>query len=206
MTCRNTQERMSVLVAGALDRRERLEVEAHASRCARCGTAYRDLVFASLALDRAYAPLRDASVAMSPARVRLALRIPLPVPASLRFSRLTARVTEIALAAAVTAFAFVGSASVAPKPAIVDEAAVESGTLTHVTANSDDQYFLRWLRIGRYAAPTDLVDPAVAMKSDLDETALVTHELHQALPTRREVDANAFCLSPIFIHSLRLYL
>jgi anti-sigma factor RsiW len=170
MTCRRAQERMSVLLAGALDGRERLEVEAHASRCARCGMAYRDLVFASVALDRAYAPLRAAGVAMSPARVRLALRIPQPVPTSLRLSRLTARVTEVALAAAVTAFAFVGSASVAPKAAIVDEAAPDLGTLTHVSADMDDQYFLRWLRIGRYAAPADLVDPAVTPRSELDDS------------------------------------
>jgi anti-sigma factor RsiW len=176
MTCRLTQERMSVLLAGALERRERLEVEAHASRCARCGTAYRDLIFASVALERAYAPLRAASVAMSPARVRLALRLPQPVPTALRLSRLTARVSEIALAAAVTAFAFVGSASVAPKSTIVDEAASDTGTLTHVTAGADDQYFLRWLRIGRYAAQSDLVDPGVAPRSDVDDsTVVVTH-------------------------------
>jgi hypothetical protein len=52
----------------------------------------------------------------------------------------------------------------------------DSGTLTHVTAGSDDQYFLRWLRIGRYAATSDLVDPGVALKGDLDESAVVTPE------------------------------
>jgi anti-sigma factor RsiW len=176
MVCWQTEERMSALLAGALDRRGRLEVEAHTSRCARCGTAYRDLVFASVALARAYAPLRDASVTMSPARVRLALRRVEPVPASLRIARLTSRVTEIALAAAVTAFAFVGSASVVPKSVIVDEVVTDTSTLTHVTAGSDDQYFLRWLRIGRYAATSDLVDPGVALKGDLDDTALLTHE------------------------------
>ena len=177
MTCRLTQERMSVLFAGALESRERLEVEAHASRCARCGTAYRDLVFASVALDRAYAPLRAASIAMSPARVRLAVRLPQPVPASLRLSRLTARVSEFALAAAVTAFAFVGSTSVVPQPAIVDEAASGSATVTHVTASGDDQYFLRWLRIGRYAAQSDLVDPAASLHADVDDsTDTVLHD------------------------------
>ncbi len=172
MTCRLTQEHMSALLAGALDRRERLDVEAHAFGCARCGIAYRDLIFASVALDRAYAPLRAAGVAMSPARVRLALRSPQPVPASLRLSRLCARVTEIALAAAVTAFAFVGSASVVPQPRIVDEAAPDTGALTHITAGTDDQYFLRWLRIGRYAAQSDVVDPGVAPHGDLDDSPL----------------------------------
>ena len=176
MICWQTEERMSAMLAGALGRRERLEVEAHTSRCARCGTAYRDLIFASVALDRAYAPLRDASVTMSPARVHLALRLVEPVPASLRITRLTARFTEIALAAAVTAFAFVGSASVAPKSSIVDEAVTDTATLTHVTAGENDQYFLRWLRIGRYAATSDLVDPGVALKGDLDDSALLAHE------------------------------
>ncbi len=172
MTCRVTQERMSALLAGALDQRERLDVESHASRCARCATAYRDLVCASVALDRAYAPLRAMDVAMSPARVRLALRLPQPIPASLRLGRLSARVTEVALAAAVTAFAFVGSATVAPKTTIVDEAAPDSGTLTHVTAGADDEYFFRWLRIGRYAAPSDLLDPAVALRGDITESPI----------------------------------
>ena len=173
MTCRATQERISVLLVGALDRRERLEVESHTSRCARCGTAYRDLLFASVALDRAYAPLRATGVAMSPARVRLALRIPQPLPASTRLGRLTARFTEVALAAAVTAFAFVGSASVAPKANIVDEAVPDGGTLTHVTPDADDQYFLRWLRLGRYAAPSELLDPTVALRGDTDVSPVV---------------------------------
>ena len=174
MTCRAVQERMSALLAGAADRRERLEIEAHASGCARCATAYRDLIAASVALDRAYAPLRAIVVAISPARVRLATRLPPPLPASSQLSRLTARVTEVSLAAAVTAFAFVGSASVAPRSAIVDEAATDTATLTHVTADTDDQSFLRALRIGRYAPPSDLVDPAVSPRTVFDEQGSTT--------------------------------
>jgi hypothetical protein len=96
------------------------------------------------------------------------------VPASIRLSRLTARVSEVALAAAVTAFAFVGSASVAPTTTIVDEASAPDAA-THVTAHLDDQNFIRWFRIGRYAATPDLVDPAVALPEDeIDQP--VTHE------------------------------
>jgi len=173
LTCATAQERMSALLAGAVSSRERLDVEEHTDRCARCANAYRDLVAASVALDRAYAPLRARSAALSPARVRLAMRIPEPLPASLRFSKITARINELGLAAAVTAFAFIGFGSVAPQRAIVDEAAVVTNTttLTHVDAAPDDQYFLRWLRIGRYApVMTDALDPAVSPKAYLDDT------------------------------------
>src|SRR5436309_4732361 len=147
MACRQTQERIAVLLAGAADRRERLEIESHTSACARCATAYRDYIATSVALDRAYAPLRHATVALSPARVRLAMRVPEPVPAPVRFSRVVARVNEFALAAAVTAFAFVGAGSVAPKPAITDE-----------------------------AVPSDVLDPAVSPRSLADETPPATPE------------------------------
>ena len=166
MTCTTAQERMSALLAGAVGPRERLDIEGHAGRCARCANAYRDLVATSVALDRAYAPLRVRSAALSPARVRLAMRIPQPVPASLRFSRITARINEFGLAAAVTAFAFVGAGAVAPQHAIVDEAvAVESVAPTQISAGSDDSYFFRWLRLGRYVPVSDTLDPAVSPKA-----------------------------------------
>ena len=178
MACRLTQERIVVLLAGAADPRERLEIESHTAACARCATAYRDYIATSVALDRAYATLRHATVALSPARVRLAMRVPEPVPTSLRFSRVVARVNEFALAAAVTAFAFVGAGSVAPKPAITDEA-VQADVLTpnmHVGISNDDQSFIRWFRIGRYAAQSDLLDPAVAPRSLVDDTPPATPE------------------------------
>lgn len=167
MTCQTMQRRMAGVLTGAGRGRERLDVEAHARVCARCADAFRDLAATSVAIDRAYAPYRGATVALSPARVRLALRAPVPTPAGVRLGRLSARLSEVALAAAVTAFAFVGSASVAPKPAIVDEAM--SDAPTHVTARGDDQNFIRWFRTGRYAAPQDLVDPAVAPAPQVDE-------------------------------------
>jgi hypothetical protein len=134
----------------------------------------RELWDASIAVDRAYAPLRSRTASLSPARVRLALRIPEPVPASVRITRVTSRFAEIALAAAVTAFAFVGSASVAPKPAIVEETSSE--TSTHPIAAFDDQNFFRWIRIGRYTAPSDLVDASASLSRGQDDTATVTNE------------------------------
>jgi anti-sigma factor RsiW len=175
VTCQTAQERMSVMLAGAASSRERLDVESHAERCARCATTLRDYVAASVALDRAYAPLRARTTRLSPARVRLAMRIPEPVPASARFSRITARITEFGLAAAVTAFAFVGTASVTPQHTIVDEAvAPEVATPTHVTSGGDDQYFLRWLRLGRYAPQADTLDPAVSASVYSDDAGQPT--------------------------------
>ena len=163
VTCQIAQERMAAMLAGAASPAERVDAETHAARCARCATALRDYVAASVALDRAYAPLRARATRLSPARVRFAMRIPEPIPASARFSRVTARITEFGLAAAVTAFAFVGGGSVAPQRAFVDEAATPpASAAVHITGGSDDQYVLRWLRLGRYAPISDTLDPAVS--------------------------------------------
>jgi anti-sigma factor RsiW len=166
---------MSAMLAGAASGRERLDIESHAERCARCSTALQDYIAASVALDRAYAPLRARATGISPARVRLAMRMPEPLPASARFTRITARITEFGLAAAVTAFAFVGTASVTPRNTIVDEA-VTPGVVapTHVTSGGDDQYFLRWLRLGRYAPQADTLDPAVSASVYRDDAAQPT--------------------------------
>ena len=170
VTCLSAQEHMSAMLAGAATGHERLEAEAHAARCARCGAALRDFVAASVALDRAYAPLRSRSAGLSPARVHFAMRIPETVPAASRFSRITARTNELGLAAAVTAFAFVGSASVPPQHTIIDDAVLSGAvTLTRITAGPDDQYFLRWSRLGRYAPQTDILDPAVSPNAYADD-------------------------------------
>jgi anti-sigma factor RsiW len=175
MTCQIAQERMAAMLAGAASPPERFDAESHAARCARCATTLRDYVAASVALDRAYAPLRARATRLSPARVRLAMRMPEPVPASARFSRITARITEFGLAAAVTAFAFVGSASVAPQHAIVDEAATPGSVASiHITGGSDDQYDLRWLRLGRYAPVADTLDPAVSPRVHGDDASAPT--------------------------------
>lgn len=159
------------MLARGGDRRDRLDVESHAARCARCATAYGDLIAASVALQRAYAPLRAATVTLSPARVRLALRGPRPLPMPVRLGRMSARFTEVALAAALTAFAFVGSASVAPKPAIVEETStgVAPGATTHPV---DADAIVRWFRVGRFSSSPDLVEPAVPLPSRDDAQTL----------------------------------
>ena len=175
--CGMAQERITALLAGAVGQRERLEIESHTDRCARCAVAYRDLVATSVAVERAFAPLRAATVTLSPARVRLAMRIAEPVP-TVRFGSAVRRINEIELAAAVTAFAFVGAGSVAPKPVIVDEA-VQSDILTpnmHIAAGGDEQHFFRWFRIGRYATQSDFLDPNVSLHSIVDDAPIVTRE------------------------------
>ncbi len=175
MSCARVQQRMSVALMSDLPRVELLEVEAHAARCRHCADALADLRATAVALSRAYAPLRSATIDLSPDRARLAARAPLPAPLAVRVARLTTRVSEIALAAAVTAFAFVGAASVAPRPAVVgDEQAPETLQLTRVTTRLDDATFARWLRLDRYVPPDDTIDPtaalpAVARASDLGE-------------------------------------
>ena len=134
----------------------------------------RDLWDVSIAIDRAYAPLRERTVALSPARVHLALRKPERVPTSARVTRITARFTEIALAAAVTGFAFVGQASVTPHHAIVEETSTD--TTTRTIAAYDDQNFFRWIRLGRYSASNDLVDASASLVSGADDVATITNE------------------------------
>jgi anti-sigma factor RsiW len=178
VSCDIAQERIAAMLAGWASGRERLDAEAHAARCARCATTLREYVAASVALDRAFAPLRARAARLSPARVYLATRIPEPVPASARFSHLTARITEFGLAAAVTAFAFVGGASVAPQTAIADEAAARGAVApVHVSSRSDDQYVPRWLRLGRYATVLDTLDAAESPSASSDEAIA---------PTKRE--------------------
>lgn len=157
---------MSVALVGELPRVERLEVEGHAARCRRCADALADLRATAVALQRAYAPLRTETVDLSPARARLAARAPLPAPHTVRVARLTSKMGEVALAAAVTAFAFAGAGSVTPQPSIVgDEQAPETVQLTHVSTRLDDATFVRWLRLDRYVPPDDTIDPTAALPS-----------------------------------------
>ena len=165
VTCAVAQRQMSVAVVGELARVERLEMEAHVRHCLRCAVTMADLGTTAVALDRAYAPLRGAGVALSPARVRLAARAPLPTPVSLRLARITTRINEVALAAAVTAFAFIGAGSVLPERSVVsDDQTSETRPLTHVTGRLDDATLARWIRLERYVPPDDLMDPTAEIR------------------------------------------
>lgn len=165
VTCAIAQRQMSIAMVGELARVERLEMEGHVRRCLRCANMLADLRTTAVALDRAYAPARLASVAISPARARLAARAPLPAPVSVRVARITTRLNEVALAAAVTAFAFIGAGSVLPERNVIsDEQTSEARPLTHVTGRLDDANFVRWIRLERYVPPDDLIDPTAEIR------------------------------------------
>jgi anti-sigma factor RsiW len=166
---------MTAMLAGAASVAERLEAEAHAAHCPRCAATLRDLVVASAALARAYAPLRLRTAALSPARVHLALRMPPTVPAAFRFSRIAARINEVGVAAAVTAFAFVGLVSAAPPHAILDDAAAPAAVApARIAPSSDDQSTTRWFRLGRYAPQTDMLGSDAPSATDSDEPAKIS--------------------------------
>lgn len=144
---------------------ERLDVEAHAGHCLRCARVLADLRATAVALDRAYAPFRGASVSLSPARCRLLARAPERGGSALRLTRLIARVSEVTLAAAVTAFAFAGAGSVVPERAVIgDEQTTDAPPLTHVTSRLDDATLVRWMRLDRYVPQEYLIDPTVDIR------------------------------------------
>jgi len=62
-----------------------------------------------VALDEAFGPLRARTTNIGPARVRAALRWSPAEPRGLRGAALLARVSELTLAAAISAFVFTGS-------------------------------------------------------------------------------------------------
>lgn len=73
------------------------------------------------ALDDAYAPLRARTATVSPARVRAAVRWSSPEPRRLGGLALLARLSELTVAAAISAFLFAGAvASVESLPAVPD--------------------------------------------------------------------------------------
>lgn len=162
VSCRTTQERLSVALVGQAEPRERLEAEDHASRCLRCADAVRDLAALSVALDRAYAPLRSRTVALSPARVHLALRAPAPRASTPRVGRLAAKVNELAVAAAVMVFAMLGSVA-EPRVDAHVEVPVSAGPIRLTQGHVDAPAVTTSVsvRIGRYLLHDTLLDPRI---------------------------------------------
>lgn len=162
LSCRAAQERLCVALVDQTGPRERLEAEDHASRCLRCADAIRDLAALSVALDRAYAPLRSRAVALSPARVHLALRGPARPTSTARIGRLAAKANEVAVAAAVMVFAMLGAVA-EPRVDSYADAPVNAGpirlTQGHVDAPMADRSVS--VRIGRYLLHDTLLDPQI---------------------------------------------
>lgn len=82
---------------------------------------YRERLALDSALEDAFAPLRARTANISAARVRAAVRWSAPEPRPLRGLGLLTRVSELTVAAAVSAFLFAGTvASVETTPSIPD--------------------------------------------------------------------------------------
>lgn len=161
MRCTVAQECLAAALLAGTDRRDQLAAERHAVRCLRCADAVRDLAALSVALDRAYAPLRSHTTALSPARVHLGLRAPVcPAPRTVALP-LMGKLNELAVAAAVMLFAMIGTL---PQPAaeVTVDADINAGpirlTQGHVDAPVQPSVSFR---IGRYLLHDALNDPSV---------------------------------------------
>ena len=152
VACRAAEQKMAELFTGELRARERLELEAHADGCARCDTALRDLSTISVALDRAYAPLRQRGTQLSAARVRLATRI--ETQPSLPWWRIgfVGRLSEATMALGFAALVIGGSLDVPVKPdAPLSPASASAPSIIKDYMRTQPPYeettYLRWLRL-----------------------------------------------------------
>jgi len=152
MACRAAEQKMAELFTGELEARERLELEAHADGCARCDAALRDLSTISVALDRAYAPLRQRGTQLSAARVRLAARVE-PRP-SLPWWRIgfVGRLSEATMALGFAALVLGGSLDVGVKPdAPLSPASASTPSIIKDYMRTQPPYeettYFRWLRL-----------------------------------------------------------
>ena len=88
------------------------------------------------ALEDAFGPLRARGTRVGPARVRAAVRWSAPEPRPLRGLRLMTRISELTIAAAVSAFLFAGSvASVQAVPAPIPDLSRDAVTAGDRTLN-----------------------------------------------------------------------
>jgi hypothetical protein len=146
VACRTAEQKMADLFTGELHARERLELEAHADGCVRCGTALRDLAAISVALDRAYAPMRHRGTLLSPARARLAARIePQPSLAWWRVG-LVGRLSEATMALAFAAVIFGGSLDLAVRPDVAPAAPSVIQDYFREQPPAEETAYVRWLR------------------------------------------------------------
>lgn len=146
VACRAAEQKMADLFTGELHARERLELEAHADGCARCGTALRDLAAISVALDRAYAPMRHRGTLLSPARARLAARTP-PQP-SLAWWRVgfVGRLSEATMALGFAALILGGSLDLAVRAGAVPAAPSVIQDYFREQPPAEEIAYVRWLR------------------------------------------------------------
>jgi hypothetical protein len=149
VACRAAEAKMADLFTGELHVRERLELEAHADGCARCDAALRDLAVISVALDRAYAPLRQRATQLSPARARLAARVE-PQPTGIPWWRIgfLGRLSEATMALGFAALIIGGSLDLAVQPGAIPSAPSASVIRDYFRTQppAEETAYVRWLR------------------------------------------------------------
>jgi hypothetical protein len=145
--CRAAEQRMADLFTGELHARERLELEAHADTCTRCDAALRDLTTISVALDRAYAPLRQRGTLLSPARVRLAARIEPSVTVPWWRAGSIGRLSEATMALGFAALVLGGSFDLALQPSAIQSPPSVIKDYFRTQPPADETAYIRWLRL-----------------------------------------------------------
>lgn len=137
---------MADLFTGELHPRERLELEAHADGCAQCGTALRDLAAISVALDRAYSPMRQRGTLLSPARARLAARRePEPSAAWWRLG-FVGRLSEATMALGFAALILGGAMDLAVQPGAIPAAPSVVEDYFREQPPAEETAYVRWMR------------------------------------------------------------
>jgi hypothetical protein len=121
------------------------------------------------AIESAFTPLRLRRAAVSPLRVRAAVRWGRGAPpAAVPWSGAVARLSELSLAVGMSVMVFVGAfgsatgAQRGPASASLDEAVDPAlYPVPRVTAPLDDEHYIRWLRLDRFVPLQDWLDPSV---------------------------------------------
>ncbi len=138
---------MADLFTGELHARERLELEAHADGCVRCGMALRDLAAISVALDRAYAPMRQRGTLLSPARARLAARLELQPSVVWWRVGFIGRMSEATMALGFAALILGGALDLAAvQPGVIPPAPSIVQDYFAAQPPAEETAYVRWLR------------------------------------------------------------
>ena len=147
VACRAAEQKMADLFTGELHARERSELEAHADGCARCGTALRDLAAISVALDRAYAPMRQRGTLLSPARARLAARLEPPPSVAWWRVGFIGRLSEATMALGFAAVILGGALDLAEvRPGVIPPAPSVVQDYFRAQPPAEETAYVRWLR------------------------------------------------------------
>lgn len=139
------------------------------------------------ALDDAFAPLRARTANVGAARIRAAVRWSVPEPRKLRGLALLARVSELTVAAAISAFLFAGSvASVESVPQVPDT------SRDAVTAG-------QWMLNGRNALQRPMSSLATDYRTtagDMAANAATARHIEVVAPSQTVRDSEPFAGRP----------